>query len=834
LNERGSGVAAPGDAAPAPVGRRAPGARTRTTALSLRVKLILLSAGLTLGIVGVLFTLLGVTVRTQTRRLLTATLAGHQHRLAEAQAEETRALLRLSSLMTESPTLRAALETYQSEWDSAGLLREDLLATIRHEVERLAAGLDRDLVMVTGTGGAVLAARETRDPRPEARPTWRVVPTDSWPCDTSADPAAPTPAGQSGILVLGGQHYLAACVPIVLGGDVIGSLLVGDRLDATFARRVHGLSGAEVVITTGRSVLASSREDLATVWPAGAHDAGVGAWRDAGGTDATDPAAAAGAEGGRLIRLGGEEYVSVAVPLSPARGGPEATLHLMHSLTGAVGTADRDLRRALFVCGGLALILAVAAASTVARSILRPLDRFVAFLREVAASGDRARRAPDPGTSPEMTTLARTYDEMMSSLEEHEQNLLKRAREDLERIERLQESEKLAALGRMLSGAAHEINNPLAGVLGNIDLLLGDPAIPEAVRRRLETTSREGRRIVGLVRNLLKTVHRDDGRRAPVDVNQVVRECCDLRRHDFRATGVALEQQLSDEASTVLGSEIELQQVALNIINNALDALQEGAGPGRRLTVRTGAGEGEVVVEFLDNGPGMQDPARVFDHFYTTKPVGKGTGLGLSIANAVVRGHGGTLTATNRPGGGACFTIRLPRAGRRAAAAPGGISGLAAAPPAPTGGGAAPAPGAGPVGDGPQAPRPLPARVLVVDDEPSVLELQITILEMHGATVAGARSGREAVEALGREPFDLVVSDLRMPGEITGRDLYHWAESHRPETARRFVFVTGDTLSDDAVDFIRATGRRCVQKPFSVEGYLDVLSEAFRDLPAAA
>jgi signal transduction histidine kinase len=782
----------------------------RPAAPSLRLKLILLSAALTVGIVALMFALLGVTVRTQTRRLLAATLAGQQHRIAEIQGEETRELIRLSALVTESPTLRAALETYQVEWGTAGPARTDLLATIQAEVERLAAGLDRDLVIVAGTRGTILAAREAGADGGAASPALRSIPASSWPCPAGEDDTALTEtSGRSGVLVADGRHYLAGCFPIVLGGDVIGSLLVGDRLDEGFARRIQGLFGAEAVIVAGDTVLAASRPELAAAWPAAA---GAEPESDSGGT--------------RVLGLGGEEFVALAVPLAPADGSSQADLNLMLSLSGAIGSADRDLRRALLAYGALALVLSVVAASMAAGSILRPLDRLVAFLREVAASGDRRRRAPDSGGSPEMNTLGRTYNDLMASLLEHERRLMQRAREDLERMERLQESEKLAALGRMLSGAAHEINNPLAGVLGNIDLLLGDPALTDAARRRLEIMSREGRRIVGLIRNLLKTVHRDDGRRAPVDINQIVRECCDLRRHDFNGAGVALEQQLSDDACVVLGSELELQQVVLNIVNNALDALQEAGGAGRRLTLRTGTGEGEVVITFLDNGPGMKDPARVFDHFYTTKPVGKGTGLGLSITGAIVRGHGGSISAANRPEGGACFTLRLPRAARRelepATAGPGLSVVTAAVAAAPR------EPGAR------RPPRTLQATVLVVDDEPSVLELQITILEMHGAVAVGARNGREAVEALGRQAFDLVVSDLKMPGEVSGRDLYRWAESHTPDTARRFVFVTGDTLSDDAAEFIGATGRRCVQKPFSVEGYLDVLADTLRDLPRAA
>ena len=803
----------------------------RATAPSLRIRLVMLSVALTAGVVGFLFTVLGMSIHTQTRRLLAAGLTRQQTRLAEVQAAEERDLLRLSSLMTESPTLRAALETYQSEWESAGPTRTDLLATVQAEVDRLAAGLDHDLVVVAGTGGAVLAWRDAA-----ALPAPRTAPpmSGSLPCrnagELDADAAAAAagaqiaPAGGSGVMSWGGSPYLSGCVPIVLGGDVIGSLLVGDRLDDRFVARIRDLMGADVVLTTGGQVLAATRPALAS---ATGLSGATGRLAPRGGAG-RDPALD---DPGRVVRAGDEEFVTLSVPLPGGPGVPATTLHLMHSLTAAVGPADRDLKRAILTYGALALALAALAASMASRTILRPLDRFVTFLRGVAASGDHARRFAAAGGSSEMTLLASTYNDLMASLHEREQQLLERAREEIDRMERLKESEKLAALGRMLSGAAHEINNPLAGVIGNIDLLLADPALSDGTRRRLDTIAREGRRIVGLVRNLLKTVHRDDGRRDLVDLNQILRECCDLRRHDFQNAGIALEQQLTDDACAVLGSELEIQQVFLNILNNGLDALQEAGGTGRRMTVRSGvvAGPGtpgapdsEVTVTFLDNGPGMKHPERVFDHFYTTKPIGKGTGLGLSITTAIVRSHEGTIAASNRPEGGACFTIRLPRAvARPMPRAAGPLS--AAETPAARAGAAAPA-----------AAPSLAVAVLVVDDEPSVLELQIAILETHGATIAGARSGREAIALLESRQFDLVISDLRMPGEITGSDLYRWAERNRPALARRFVFVTGDTLSTDAGDFLAATGRRCVQKPFSVEGYLDALRQTLADLPAAA
>jgi signal transduction histidine kinase len=787
--------------------------RLRRT-LSLRAQLILFSALLTVAIVGVMFALLGVTVRTQTRRLLAATLSQHQTRMATIQRARNEELVRASVLLTESPTLRAALETYQAERDDRGGRRRDLIETIQHEVERTARGLDRDLVVMTDRDGGILATR-ARDPRAVGPATAalrqaaarcaRLADDDAGADDRRPsapaggdDPAEESRGAHSMLVVSDAALYQVGCVPVALAGDVIGGLVLGDRLDGTYAERVRDELGADVLVLRGGHVVASSRP----------------------GTPADLPELAApggGRRDGTLVRLGDEEFVAIAVPLSDGGSADDGELVLMHSLTAALAASDASLWRVMLLYGLLAVVLAAASASFMARSVLRPLDRFVAFLRQVAESRDRTRRFHEPG-GPEIQTLASTYNHLMAALLEHERRLLQQAREELERMERLKESEKLAALGRMLSGAAHEINNPLAGVLGNIDLLLGDQAVPESARRRLETVRREGQRIVGLVRNLLKTVHRDDGRRAPVDLNQVARDSAALRRHDFQAAGLSLELDLDPDPCLVLGSDLELQQIFLNVINNAFDALVESHTPAGRLVVRTRRDEQEMQAAFLDNGPGMKEPEKVFDHFYTTKAVGKGTGLGLSIAGAIVRNHNGRIGAENRSEGGACFLLRLPaapeglveQAGERKAAAR-----------------TAPEPAR-------RRAEALRASVLVVDDEPSVLELQIAILETHGADAVGARSGSEACDRLRESSFDLVVTDLKMPGSISGQDLFRWAQRERPEIARRFVFVTGDTMSEEALVFLEATGRRCVQKPFSVEGYLDVLRDTLEGRERAA
>jgi signal transduction histidine kinase/CheY-like chemotaxis protein len=462
----------------------------------------------------------------------------------------------------------------------------------------------------------------------------------------------------------------------------------------------------------------------------------------------------------------------------------------------------------MLVCGLSAVLVAGIAAWMTSRSILRPLQSFVAFMRSVAATGDHSRRFESDVSCVEVDTLNVAYDHLMASLREHEQRLIRSAIEDLDRLERLKESEKLAALGRMLSGAAHEINNPLTGVIGNVDMLLRGDRLDADTRERLETVRREGQRVAALVRHLLKISHRDTGEEVVVDVDAVLREVVEVRRHDFIAAGMSLDVELPRAPLRVLGNELELHQVFLNIVNNAYDALKEGT-PTPRLAITASTAADALSVVFADNGPGMKNTKQVFDHFYTTKPVGQGTGLGLSIAYAVIQRHHGRIAAENGRDGGARFTIELP---------------LAPAVDARTHPEDRRVPVAVPV------EAPLAGSVLVVDDEPTLVDLQKEILEGLGAVVVGAASGREAIEQLRRRTFDVIVTDLRMPGGVSGQDLFRWVESNVPESAGRFVFVTGDNAGDGSRDFIDSIGARCVMKPFSMDDYVRTLRETFGEM----
>jgi signal transduction histidine kinase len=240
--------------------------------------------------------------------------------------------------------------------------------------------------------------------------------------------------------------------------------------------------------------------------------------------------------------------------------------------------------------------------------------------------------------------------------------LLRQSEHSLENLQRLQaqmvQSEKLVSLGQLAAGAAHEINNPLAAILGFSDLLADDESLPAKARATAAKIRDQARRTKTLVGNLLSFARQVPAERTLLDINSVVNNAVQLRTLDLRSATTRIELQLESVLPGVRGDGNQLMQVFFNIISNALDAME--AHNGGVLTVKTLRDRGNVVILFSDTGPGIKDPHRVFDPFYTTKPVGKGTGLGLSICFGIVQEHNGKIMCYNRQEGGAVFRVELP------------------------------------------------------------------------------------------------------------------------------------------------------------------------------
>jgi CheY-like chemotaxis protein len=353
-------------------------------------------------------------------------------------------------------------------------------------------------------------------------------------------------------------------------------------------------------------------------------------------------------------------------------------------------------------------------------------------------------------------------------------------------------SERMASMGTLSGGLAHEINNPLASVLANLALLQQElpKVLPdtELTRELLESVAEAHRgadRVAQIVRGLKVFSRGLDERRQPLDVARVADQVLHLLGNELRHRARVVRD--FQDAPLVEASEAHLGQVLVNLILNAAQSIREGEADRNevRVSVETGPG-GEMVLEVRDTGAGMSPEvlARVFDPFFTTRPVGSGSGLGLSICHGIVASLGGRIEAESTPGRGSAFRVTLP-------ASPG-------------------SPGARP----PRRPSVATARrrILLAEDDPLVARaVRRTLSRDHDVSLV--ESGRAALEILAREQFDLVISDLLMP-EMTGMDLHAELSRTRPEIANRMIFLSGGAFTEAAREFLARVPNPQIEKPF--------------------
>src|SRR5580698_1558922 len=363
-----------------------------------------------------------------------------------------------------------------------------------------------------------------------------------------------------------------------------------------------------------------------------------------------------------------------------------------------------------------------------------------------------------------------------------------RAYEDLRRTqEQLLQSEKMSAVGQLISGVAHELNNPLTAILGYAQLLEGaglDTRSADYVRKLFKQAQRTHR----VVQNLLSFARQRKPQKQEVDLRKVLEESLTLREYDLRVNNVSLERDIPDDVPSVVADPHQLEQVFLNIVNNALDAMVEGNGSGV-LKVRVFRKDAYVCVEFDDSGPGIKDPSRIFDPFYTTKSVGKGTGLGLSICYGIVKEHGGEIVARNREEGGATIEVRL----------------LASEKPA--------LPEAVP---STRRESVLAGRVLLVEDEEAVLEFERDVLVGAGAEVVTSMSIEDTQERLRNGSFDVIVMNGRMPGGHSAIEMYEWIAKNCPGLEKGLLLTFSTVTDQQTRSFIQKKNVSSLAKPCEV------------------
>ena len=374
--------------------------------------------------------------------------------------------------------------------------------------------------------------------------------------------------------------------------------------------------------------------------------------------------------------------------------------------------------------------------------------------------------------------------------------------------EQLLQSEKMSAIGQLIAGVAHDLNNPLASVVGFSDLLSEAADVPPRLAEPLAVIRQEAERASAIVRNLLSFARRQEGERHLQSIRPILESTHQLLKNQLLAAHIELTLAFEPGLPEVEVHANQIKQVFVNIINNAAQAIASGRhkeGGGRIEIVARCEPDG-ISVSIGDNGPGIPEAVaqHVCEPFFSTKSEGEGTGLGLSICHGIVKEHGGNISV--EPGGagsgrGATFTVELP-AGVRAELSP--LTRGAEDQTTP-------------------AERQEHLRVLVVDDEPHILHYMQATLESWGHEVVVARDGSQALKRALMQPFDLIICDLRMP-RLGGREMFQTLARMHPAVAERIIFATGDTVRGDTLQFLEELGRPFLQKPFKLDALRRVLA----------
>lgn len=482
-------------------------------------------------------------------------------------------------------------------------------------------------------------------------------------------------------------------------------------------------------------------------------------------------------------------------------------------------------RLGLVLVGAALLAFGVLLGRHLMRRVVVPLEQLTAAA-QLIRSGDAQARVP-PQRYRELKEMATAFNEMADSVQFARETVELQNEELRQSLEQLQETqeelvqrEKLSAMGHMLAGLAHELNNPLAAVLGMSEVLRAELARANTdAARRIdadlgEPLQREALRARALVRNLLNFARKPSGTLEPVALYAAVSTAVALRSHAYLQAGKTLRVDIP-QSLYVRADVQKLEHCVVNLVNNALDAMVSDHGTGLRIGASV-QNDGMVRVDFDDDGPGFEDPQQALTPFFTTKAADHGTGLGLALVQKFVNEFGGTATASNRPGGGARVSLLLRPAPAPERAAPVGTATDALAAPSAANVASTFSPGPRLVSRDVGTASP---RVLVVDDEPSLREVQRRLLTPEGIDVLLAANAAEARDVLGRERVDLVISDLRMPGGTDGRGLIAWLTQEYPALAGRTLLVTGD-VSGAVPAALPVPPERLISKPFSRDEYV--------------
>ncbi len=796
------------------------GTAARQGALRLSTKAILLSVALTTFVITTVFLTLSIEIRNETKELLQDRLNRSERQVLNIKEDNLDQLLWVSSQVANNPTLRAAMETYRLETNLSEDLRQDLLATVQNELNKIWTGLPHDLLFVTDEQGKVLASRGRMNTGPVAGEDFSSRPA----LRHALDPTAARGDGNFGVIRLQDQHYFIGSSPIELRGYIIGTLTLGDRIDSSFLPNLRAFFGGDTVVTVGGQSIASTLSG-----PAG-EDSGAILLARSGSDAVRDDGTA---------ELGGEEYLVTSMNLGRDDAGQEVTLFLLRSLTQAVKQPNRKLMKTLATQAALAIILGAILAWVAVRTSLRPLEKFVAFMKRVAESGDysqrfRGRRGDDPNapreesghsrvmatrSNNELDLLVDGFNNMLAMIETRDSSL-KKAHTELEagikvlrqKEEELRQMQKMEAMGLLAGGMAHDFNNILMVVSGFSEMALRSLEEDHEARASIEEVRKAIRSASLLTRQLLAFSSKQVTRPKIINLNRLITDLEEILRR-VAGESIELTTHLGDDLANVLADSAQIEQVLLNLVVNGRDAIEKTGtivigtanvqpGEDNLLPLDLALDQSHVLVSVRDNGCGI-DPetqSRMFEPFFTTKDKGKGTGLGLSTVHGIVRQYGGHIRVDSEPGKGTDFRIFLPRIAQE-------------------------------VEDELNPTEFTPAEgsetILVVEDEADVRRVVCQMLSLSGYRVLEAPGPIEALTVFedNRDRVNLLLTDVIMP-VMNGRELSERISELEPDI--RILYMSGytDGVIDDTG--ILPEGVDFLQKPFTPDALAVKVAAIFK------
>jgi two-component system, NtrC family, sensor kinase len=591
-------------------------------------------------------------------------------------------------------------------------------------------------------------------------------------------------------LVLVGDSLLDLVIVPCLNPDsnVLGSLVFGVQLDDAAARQFKYLN-AEIAFIAHGHVVASTFAN---------QDLNGELLREY--QRLTDPSPKIGMAEDLSFVLNDEHYGALPNRLPRFFGYGDAGYLLLSSYE-RPWQAFRDTQRDLLLFSALGILMSTTIVWLVVRRATEPL-RQLRDSAEAVGRGDFSKRI-DIQSGDELGELAAVFNQTTENLQESTAKL-ERTVETLRATQaQLIHSEKLSAVGEFVAGVAHELNNPLTALIGFAELVqMSD--VDDDTRSSLKRISSSAERCHKIVQSLLSFARQHPPERKLTNINGIVDSVVEILSYELRTSNIQVVKELSPQLPRLLVDPHQVQQVFLNIVNNARQAIEASRARG---VVRIGTrAEGQRLrIRFQDDGPGIspENLKKIFNPFFTTKPVGKGTGLGLSLSYGIIQEHGGSISAESAVGQGTTFTIDLPITNQTEAVVQQTVA--AAQPPS--------------RGNG--------RKILVVDDEEDILKLVDNILRQAGYATQTATDGEGALVQLGRQRFDLIISDWKMPG-IGGQQLYQRLLETDPQSAGKMVFMTGDVLSEKTEKYLSDQGKACLAKPFSIAELQLVIDEALK------